>query len=497
MAAAEQLSSGHQIMCSLAQRFNSSSSPLWGEGGTVVCSLWNGQDGHMANDGASGVFCTWDDLRDGARIYAQRIDGFGNIVWPINGVTVCSANGAQTSNQLAADGTGAMVVAWIDARMGQTDIYAQRISPDGQAEWDATGLIVSNTSQPKGNLQIAATPSRISLASLAKWYLNDEVFVQSLNLGGDALAGVNRQEWSANSGPRTGPVIAALAWGPVVAWTNSANIVDPSTNTLLHPKGLYLQSTDDYHTTWGLGAAQLQSVHDVARDQGSRVTLRWSPSPYDNTSNEAVTHYSVWRALDSLQAQAGPLDALVDNYDSHSVRAEKTTDGIRYWEWLGDLEALSFEGYEFTASTLMDSIANPAVHEYQVVTHSVDRFTYWKSEPMTGYSVDNLAPTTPQGLASNLILPQSTIKVHWRPNKEADLKGYNVHRDQGADFTPSEENLVASTTDTLVIAQIGFTESPWYIKVSAIDTHDNESGFATLAPIPGGHILSPIWSESR
>jgi len=84
-------------------------------------------------DGVGGMIVTWQDYRNGTwDIFAQRVDGTGTALWATNGVPISTASGDQTEPTLALVDNGSAICAWVDGRKGsETDIYAQRVYPDG------------------------------------------------------------------------------------------------------------------------------------------------------------------------------------------------------------------------------------------------------------------------------------------------------------------------------------------------------------------------------
>ena len=119
--------------------------PAWGDEttNTAVCTASGGQgNSKLVPDGQGGAIIAWMDARSGSGdIYAQRVAGNGLAKWPANGVGVCVATGIQNYPQLIPDGQGGAIVVWWDARSSfYTDIYAQRLSGDGMALWNANGV---------------------------------------------------------------------------------------------------------------------------------------------------------------------------------------------------------------------------------------------------------------------------------------------------------------------------------------------------------------------
>ncbi|MBM3326698.1 MAG: T9SS type A sorting domain-containing protein [Calditrichaeota bacterium] len=135
---------------------------LWGgsERGLPVCMQGGIQeDVRIVEDGAGGAIIAWRDMRSGdvGDIYAQHILADGRIDpnWPANGLPVVAAVGAQTNHTTDEDGEGGMIIAWKDGRIvGNFDIWAQRISPNGHLRWgNERGVVVcgheANQEAPK------------------------------------------------------------------------------------------------------------------------------------------------------------------------------------------------------------------------------------------------------------------------------------------------------------------------------------------------------------
>jgi hypothetical protein len=116
-----------------AQRVNASGAAQWSPNGAVVCSAIGNQTlPWLSTDGASGAIVSWQDARGAnADIYAQRIDATGATAWASNGIALCNATAHQTAPVSCAVGSGGAVAAWIDARAGNTDVYAHRVDGGG------------------------------------------------------------------------------------------------------------------------------------------------------------------------------------------------------------------------------------------------------------------------------------------------------------------------------------------------------------------------------
>jgi hypothetical protein len=106
---------------------------------------------------------------------------------------------------------------------------------------------------------------------------------------------------------------------------------------------------------------------------------------------------------------------------------------------------------------------------------------YWVSEPDSGYSVDNLAPAAPQGLAGDQIEVQA-VQLTWDANTEDDLSHYAVYRSTDPNFVPGPGNRIGEPLLPELVDPEWRWNAGFYYKVTAIDVHNNESQHAALGP---------------
>jgi hypothetical protein len=120
-----------------ARRVSASGDTLWQTYGNVVCAAAGVQEGvSMVPDGAGGAIVAWQDGRGAdPDVFAQRFNGAGQMLWPTNGVSLCTTGGAQTSPLLVPDGQAGAIAAWNDARISAADsrIFVQRVDASGSA----------------------------------------------------------------------------------------------------------------------------------------------------------------------------------------------------------------------------------------------------------------------------------------------------------------------------------------------------------------------------
>jgi len=128
--------------------------PGWGVNGILVSNATGERfGGDMVSDGAGGMLVAWEDRRSATPdIYAMHVFANAELdpAWPVNGLALCTATGAQDGVGMVGDGSGGALVAWQDRRgaSGSRDIYATHVLAGGTVDpaWPADGLAISTAS---------------------------------------------------------------------------------------------------------------------------------------------------------------------------------------------------------------------------------------------------------------------------------------------------------------------------------------------------------------
>jgi flagellar hook capping protein FlgD len=136
-----------------AQRLDRWGGVKWPVDGIRVCATAGSRAApHLDADGAGGAVITWQDYRSHTNVeaLAQRVDSTGAALWTLDGVSLCTAISGQYSIAVAADGTGGAAFAWEDTRTQNTwlQIFAQRVDAGGTIQWSSDGIGLSGTAQP-------------------------------------------------------------------------------------------------------------------------------------------------------------------------------------------------------------------------------------------------------------------------------------------------------------------------------------------------------------
>lgn len=165
------------------------------------------------------------------------------------------------------------------------------------------------------------------------------------------------------------------------------------------------------------------------------------------------------------------------------MRADADGAKTLYWMLLDWVDAYRMPGYAALEPTLADSTAgDPADQLFQVVAHGVASGEMYVSQAFVGRSVDNVAPSAPQGLSGEADFAAGGLDLSWRPVAAPDLERYVVHRGTTPWFLPGRFNLVATTADTALFDASWDHHTAWYYKVAAVDVHGNTGATALLEP---------------
>lgn len=132
------------------QKIGASGERLWGDAGVRVSmsDVFSQTFGQCVSDDAGGAILIWVDSRLGSAqsdIFAQRISADGQRLWGDDDIIVCDADGYQRGPKVKSDGNGGAVVIWQDSRATRTECYVQRIDGGGNSLWAPNGIPFSTT----------------------------------------------------------------------------------------------------------------------------------------------------------------------------------------------------------------------------------------------------------------------------------------------------------------------------------------------------------------
>lgn len=96
----------------------------------------------IVSDGNNGAIIAWLDNRNSQNdIYIQRVDAYGTVKWNFEGIFIGTISGNQP-HEIVDDGNGGVIVVWTTGRNG---LRAQRINDQGIKKWTEIGILICDT----------------------------------------------------------------------------------------------------------------------------------------------------------------------------------------------------------------------------------------------------------------------------------------------------------------------------------------------------------------
>ncbi len=266
-----------------AQRIDREDHAAWGENGVAVCPLPADQQRPMlVPDSSGGAIVVWQDYRSGNDwdVFAQRIDRSGTLRWPRAGVPISSAASDQLGPEVASDGHGGALVAWRDLREDpSSDLYAQAIDGTGQVRWSTSGIPIS--AGPGAQLVSQVVMSGAGGVFVWRDSLGDgayaRIHAQRVDAMGNPLWGPGGLLLDDGAAPDAHPVsVADGRGGLVVAWESGpihAQRLDVSGRRLWGDDGIVLSTADG-------------SAPSVLSDGDGGVTVAWQTRSFDDEASD-------------------------------------------------------------------------------------------------------------------------------------------------------------------------------------------------------------------
>ncbi len=301
-----------------AQRINSQGIAQWPANGVVICNAISTQSSpQLVSDGSGGAIIVWEDARNYAAtnydVYAQRIDSSGVVQWTANGVCICNAGNNQGIPQLVSDNSNGAIIVWADERVGDNDIYAQRVDTNGNTKWADNGVVISNAAASQWSQQLIPDDSG---GALIVWS-GGGIFVQRIDGNGNT-------QWTANGvdicSSGIFPQLITLGSGDaLVVWQDYRN----------GQYDIYAQRIDgDGNTQWTANGVVICNAEDdqkapqLTADGTGGALIAWE-------SEQASGYYDIYaRRVDSAgNAQWTANGVVICNAGNNQQSPELTSDG--------------------------------------------------------------------------------------------------------------------------------------------------------------------------
>jgi hypothetical protein len=173
-----------------AQRLSHEGALLWpAPGNAVVTAAGDQLSPRAVTDNTGGAIIVWQDGRNGAGdVYAQRLDAAGATLWMSDGIPVCTAPGSQYDVTAVADGTGGVFIGWADERSGGADVYVQHLDSSGVSLWAADGIPAVSLPEQQYKPALVPDASGGVIVAWVDWRTTDtEIYIQRISASGIPL----------------------------------------------------------------------------------------------------------------------------------------------------------------------------------------------------------------------------------------------------------------------------------------------------------------------
>ena len=207
-----------------AQKIDGEGNLLWQEGGVPVCTLAGMQiDLNMEPDNEGGVYIIWVDSRNPSKdLFGQRLSANGSPLWIVNGIPIANGLGDEMQNTMLPDGEGGMIIAYTHSYAGNDDLYAKRFNANGTMVWQNT-LVISEAEGSQSDIRMAALNDGNFVFTWAdKRSADTDIYAQKINLAGDLLWGSYLIVYSDQNGlarPQVNPrIVKTSDNGVIIVW---------------------------------------------------------------------------------------------------------------------------------------------------------------------------------------------------------------------------------------------------------------------------------------
>jgi hypothetical protein len=205
------------------------------------------------------------------------------------------------------------------------------------------------------------------------------------------------------------------------------------------------------------------SISDVGNDQGRQARIAWIRSLYDAPADTVdISGYGVFRRQE-------------ENLVTEPIRNVDGAPALLGWDYVGSHPVNGDSVYQMIVPTLCDSTISEGDcwSTFMVRAMTDDPFAYFDSDPDSGYSLDNLAPSPPAGFLAAYNTEYGTV-LSWEESQVPDFDYFRIYRGTSRDFETSPGNLEHATSGTSWIDGIehGYL---YYYKTTTVDFSGNES----------------------
>jgi hypothetical protein len=158
-----------------------------GVGNSWTVTVTNADPSYVAMAPSNaGVLIAWQQNDD---IYAQKVSAAGAAQWIDNGVPVCTIVGAQREPAIATDFVGGAHIVWTDARYSQRDLYKQHLDAGGApgfTDYEGGEPFIDNDTTEDTRPTLYTNPAGYAIVA---WHRTDGNYALRYNSGAVTAVG--------------------------------------------------------------------------------------------------------------------------------------------------------------------------------------------------------------------------------------------------------------------------------------------------------------------
>jgi predicted CXXCH cytochrome family protein len=220
-------------------------------------------------------------------------------------------------------------------------------------------------------------------------------------------------------------------------------------------------------------AGQIMSVTDIPMDQGNQVRVIWTKfGADDGVARDQVKGYTVLRQVNDMMPKSVASYGSIDEMPAElAVGSNFVLDG-HLWDVVANVNAHQFVEYSVVAPTLYNTVGADTAWTTFKVLGQTESGIIAETEPMAGYSTDDLAPVTPTGLVAEL--DGAAVQLTWDAPYDKDVDNFEVYRSVDADFDINTAEFLGAIK-SLSFTDASLTGQTISYSIVAVDFSENAS----------------------
>lgn len=191
-------------------------------------------------------------------------------------------------------------------------------------------------------------------------------------------------------------------------------------------------------------AGAIQSVLDIPMDQGYQVRVVWTKfGADDGVSLDQVSDYTILRLVDDKAPKGAASYSSISEIPADIAVGASFILASDLWDVVAVVPATQFTEYAAVVPTLYNTIEADTAWATFKVLGKTESGIIAETDPMKGFSVDDLAPLPPTGLAAEVT--DAGVLLNWNEAYDKDVENFDVYRNVDTEFNIETAEYLGST----------------------------------------------------